>query len=283
MWLRLLLTELCAPLAALVGSDGYLYWRVLDLAQLLGRRNVYNFAKTVVGSVRGRDVLVFPDVAASEITLRSQLVDTRQAYELLLRKNPPLARAFEHALLGGRARLTMPTKPGLSHKVAPLLTVMDDGDVDIQSWIQEYTAVALQVFEMSAATRRRPEEQHEGGGARDVKEEEDSPQEGGGTQDDGIVMDLEDTQPLPAAAPQEASTWIPEGLDAEGVYQSHLRPTDIFNSMVNRGEWLVRVNDADRELPPTLFVLCGSRMERYVVATGAGTGRGREPAAGHQP
>ena len=245
MWFRLILADLCAPLAALVGSDGYLYWRVLDLAQLLGRRNVYQFAKTVVdGSVRGRDVLVFPPLAATETTLRSQLVDTHRAYRLLLKKNPPLARAFEHALLAGRARVTMPAVAGLSHKVAPTLTVVvddDDGVVDIPSWINEYTGAALQIFAMMTA------------GQADV----------GGAATAAAGRE-EDTQPLPEPRAQEANAWIPEGLDEAGVYQSHLRPTSIFDSRVNRGEWVIRVHDTDRELPSTVFVLCGNRMQRYV-------------------
>ncbi|GFX52748.1 uncharacterized protein TNCV_2921901 [Trichonephila clavipes] len=45
MWFKLLLPHQHYPLAAMVGKDGKLYFRLVDVGALLGRSKVYEFAK----------------------------------------------------------------------------------------------------------------------------------------------------------------------------------------------------------------------------------------------
>ncbi|GFX70822.1 uncharacterized protein TNCV_1337841 [Trichonephila clavipes] len=58
MWFKLLLPHQHYPLAAMVGKDGKLYFRLVDVGALLGRSKVYEFAKRFVHLViQGKDVL----------------------------------------------------------------------------------------------------------------------------------------------------------------------------------------------------------------------------------
>ncbi|GFW62932.1 uncharacterized protein TNCV_4452811 [Trichonephila clavipes] len=56
--LRILLPHQHYPLAAMVGKDGKLYFRLVDVGALLGRSKVYKFAKRFDNLViQGKDVL----------------------------------------------------------------------------------------------------------------------------------------------------------------------------------------------------------------------------------
>lgn len=228
MWLRLSLGVVgTSPLAALVASDGQLYWRVLDIARVLGKRNAYQFATRVVGTLRGKDVLT---VAAEPRTLRCRLLTTQQAYRLLLRKDQLLAHAFDRALESGcRARVTPPAQVGrLSHQCSPLLSVDEQGDVSVDAWIREYTALVLDA-DVSML--------------RDGSEMESRAEE----------------QRLPEAP--EADTWIPKGVDAS------LRPI-VESGKTQRGERVMRQvhHHHDRELPREMWVMSGNRMKKYIEA-----------------
>ncbi|GFX52204.1 uncharacterized protein TNCV_2326381 [Trichonephila clavipes] len=58
MWFKLLLPRQHYPLAAMVGKDGKLYFRLVDVGALLGRSKVYQFAKRFDHlAIQGKDVL----------------------------------------------------------------------------------------------------------------------------------------------------------------------------------------------------------------------------------
>ncbi|GFW96937.1 uncharacterized protein TNCV_4183881 [Trichonephila clavipes] len=58
MWFKLLLPHLHYPLAAMVGKDGKLYFRLVDVGALLGRFKVNEFSKQFDPLViQGKDVL----------------------------------------------------------------------------------------------------------------------------------------------------------------------------------------------------------------------------------
>ncbi|GFT65451.1 uncharacterized protein TNCV_1902251 [Trichonephila clavipes] len=57
MWFKIILSNLHHPLAAMVGKDGKIYYRLVDDGTLLGRSNAYKFKKqfdTFV--IQGKDV-----------------------------------------------------------------------------------------------------------------------------------------------------------------------------------------------------------------------------------
>ncbi|GFX23082.1 uncharacterized protein TNCV_360961 [Trichonephila clavipes] len=58
MWFKILLLHQHYPLAAMVGKDGKLYFRLVDVGALLCRSKVYKFAKRFDNIViQGKDVL----------------------------------------------------------------------------------------------------------------------------------------------------------------------------------------------------------------------------------
>ncbi|GFU33729.1 uncharacterized protein TNCV_2047991 [Trichonephila clavipes] len=58
MWFKILLPHQHYPSAAMVGKDGKLYFRLVDVGALLGRSKVYKFAKRFDNLViQGKDVL----------------------------------------------------------------------------------------------------------------------------------------------------------------------------------------------------------------------------------
>ncbi|GFV31468.1 uncharacterized protein TNCV_3462741 [Trichonephila clavipes] len=57
-WYKLLLPHQHYPFSAMVGNDGKLYFRLLDVGALLGRSKVYEFAKRFDSLFfQGKDVL----------------------------------------------------------------------------------------------------------------------------------------------------------------------------------------------------------------------------------
>ncbi|GFX13989.1 uncharacterized protein TNCV_611951 [Trichonephila clavipes] len=58
MWFKILLPHQHYPLAAMVGKDGKLYFRLVDVGALLRRSKVYEFAKRFDNLViQGKDLL----------------------------------------------------------------------------------------------------------------------------------------------------------------------------------------------------------------------------------
>ncbi|GFW69012.1 uncharacterized protein TNCV_2919101 [Trichonephila clavipes] len=58
MWFKILLPKQHHPLAAMVGKDGKIYFRLMDVGTLLGRSNAYKFIKRFdIFVIQGKDVL----------------------------------------------------------------------------------------------------------------------------------------------------------------------------------------------------------------------------------
>ncbi|GFY66523.1 uncharacterized protein TNIN_145251 [Trichonephila inaurata madagascariensis] len=83
MWFKILLPHQHYPLAAMVGKDGKLYFRLVDVGALLGRSKVYEFAKRFDNLViQGKDVLP-AHKRYPVMTQRSKLVTPDVVFNIL--------------------------------------------------------------------------------------------------------------------------------------------------------------------------------------------------------
>ncbi|GFV24757.1 uncharacterized protein TNCV_882251 [Trichonephila clavipes] len=126
MWFKLLLPRQHYPLAAMVGKDGKLYFRLVDVGALLGRSKVYKFAKRFDNlAIQGKDVL--PDHKSYPImTQKSKLVTPAVVFNILNAELSSLATSFALSLNAGSALVENPSNLFVeSFKTAPVLHVQD--------------------------------------------------------------------------------------------------------------------------------------------------------------
>ncbi|GFX42128.1 uncharacterized protein TNCV_2135431 [Trichonephila clavipes] len=103
MWFKILLPNQHHPLAAIVGKDGKIYFRLVDVGTLLGRSNAYNFTKrfdTFV--IEDKDVLSvhkhYP-----VMTQKSKLVTPDDVFNILNAELASLGTSFATSLNAGVA------------------------------------------------------------------------------------------------------------------------------------------------------------------------------------
>ncbi|GFV38512.1 uncharacterized protein TNCV_3491011 [Trichonephila clavipes] len=126
MWFKLLLPRQHYPLAAMVGKDGKLYFRLVDVGALLGRSKVYKFAKRFDHlAIQGKDVL--PAHKPYPImTQKSKLVTPAVVFNILNAELSSLATSFAISLNAGSALVENPSNLFVeSFKTAPVLHVQD--------------------------------------------------------------------------------------------------------------------------------------------------------------
>ncbi|GFS98117.1 hypothetical protein TNCV_3849921 [Trichonephila clavipes] len=91
MWFQLALNPDNPLLGVLVGSDNLLYFRIMDIAHLLGRKNDTTFSKRYsCDIVLGKDVLPLTQKYL-RYTANAHLVTRDTAYRILCRENLELA------------------------------------------------------------------------------------------------------------------------------------------------------------------------------------------------
>ncbi|GFT77699.1 uncharacterized protein NPIL_628301 [Nephila pilipes] len=135
-----------SSLAALVGRDDKIYFRLVVVAALLSKNGVYSFEKhfqTVV--VQGKDVLpLYKDY--SIVIKKTHLVPPNVVYNIVAAENVSLGSSFPKALNTGYA-FVPPVKKLLveSFKNSPVLNVLachEGSPVNIgflvRKWIQEF-------------------------------------------------------------------------------------------------------------------------------------------------
>ncbi|GFX65839.1 hypothetical protein TNCV_12811 [Trichonephila clavipes] len=105
MWFLLALYSDAPLLGVLVGSDNVLYFRILDLAYLLGRKKGTTFARRYSNYiVLGKDVLPLnQQYKYSGLTEVERLVTRDLAYRILCREDLELAERFSNVLDYGYA------------------------------------------------------------------------------------------------------------------------------------------------------------------------------------
>ncbi|GFT36473.1 uncharacterized protein TNCV_2991031 [Trichonephila clavipes] len=94
MWFKILLPHQHYPLAAMIGKDGKLYFRLVDVGALLGRSKVYEFTKQFDSLIiQGKDVL--PAHKQYPImTQKSKLVTPAVVFNILNAELSSLATSF---------------------------------------------------------------------------------------------------------------------------------------------------------------------------------------------
>ncbi|GFU51072.1 uncharacterized protein NPIL_29241 [Nephila pilipes] len=102
-WFQLLLRVQKSTLASLVGRNGKIYFRLVDVAALLNTNGVYSFAKcSQIVAVQGKDVLPFlKDYPI--VTKKTQLVPLNVVNNIVAAKFVSLGSSFEKILSAGYA------------------------------------------------------------------------------------------------------------------------------------------------------------------------------------
>ncbi|GFS33802.1 uncharacterized protein TNIN_104421 [Trichonephila inaurata madagascariensis] len=142
MWFKILLPHQHYPLAAMVGKDGKLYFRLVDVGALLGRSKVYEFAKRFDNLViQGKDVLP-AHKRYPLMTQRSKLVTPDVVFNILNAELSSLATSFATSLNVGFALVVNPGNLFMeSYKTSPVLHVQDSpmpNSVLVRKWIQDF-------------------------------------------------------------------------------------------------------------------------------------------------
>ena len=245
MWFKLALGKWCHPLSVLVGRDGHLYWRILDIALVLGKSNTYDFSKRVKDSLRGCQVVP----TGPDATLRCLVLPTSQTLELLAKRNSELANALDQALLNGKAVATYPatttTTCSASYRIAPLLTVDEErGNVLISEWIRTYAANVLQLFQWLDSTV-------DGGGCLH--------QEAPDQDVYNCPMTVDDNH-HPRVKQEEDILVEPQHL----FVQSELIPETELVIPRNREDWVLRIINRKYPPPENLWLNCDGTSHKFV-------------------
>ncbi|GFS92137.1 uncharacterized protein NPIL_171591 [Nephila pilipes] len=144
MWFQLFLPFQTSTLSALVGRDGKIYFRLVDVAALLSKHGVYSFAKRFQSvTLQGTDVLPFHKDYPI-VTKKTHLVPPNVVYNILAAENVPLSSSFAKALNMGYA-FVPPVKQllGESFKKSPVLNVCPEGasipkGILVRKWVQAF-------------------------------------------------------------------------------------------------------------------------------------------------
>ncbi|GFU36767.1 uncharacterized protein TNCV_365341 [Trichonephila clavipes] len=140
MWFKILLPNQHHPLAAMVGKDGKIYFRLVDVGTLLGQSNVYKFTKrfdTLV--IQGKDVLPVHK-SYPVMTQKSKLVTPDVVFNILNAELSSLATSFATSLNAGVA-LVEGNLMVESYKLSPVLHVQDSPvprSVLVRKWGQDF-------------------------------------------------------------------------------------------------------------------------------------------------
>ncbi|GFX33226.1 uncharacterized protein TNCV_2353951 [Trichonephila clavipes] len=140
MWFKILLPNQHHPLAAMVGKDGKIYFRLVDVGTLLGQSNVYKSTKrfdTLV--ILGKDVLPVHK-SYPVMTQKSKLVTPVKVFNILNAELSSLATSFATSLNAGVA-LVDGNLMLESFKLSPVLHVQDSPvprSVLVRKWVQDF-------------------------------------------------------------------------------------------------------------------------------------------------
>ncbi|GFU58530.1 uncharacterized protein TNCV_4894621 [Trichonephila clavipes] len=140
MWFKILLPNHHHPLASMVGKDGKIYFRLVDVETLLGRYNAYKFTKrfdTFV--IKGKDVLPIHK-PYPVMTQKSKLVTPDVVFDILNAELSSLATSFATSLNTGVA-LVEGNLLVESYKLSPVLHVQDSPvprSVLVRKWVQDF-------------------------------------------------------------------------------------------------------------------------------------------------
>ncbi|GBO01775.1 hypothetical protein AVEN_168566-1 [Araneus ventricosus] len=105
MWFKLKLNAFLPIVSILVGKDGLLYMKLVEIGLLLGKRNPYSYRTCLKHfAVQGKDVLPLEGYDVPHKTMHAHLVTLVMAYQLLLDQDVQLAKLLVDRLAKGYAR-----------------------------------------------------------------------------------------------------------------------------------------------------------------------------------
>ncbi|GFQ88402.1 hypothetical protein TNCT_290421 [Trichonephila clavata] len=142
MWFQLALSMDGPVLGILVGMDNLLYFRILDIASLLGKKNGTMFAKCFTNDIVLGNHVLPPTQQYPKQTARVQLVTRNAALHIIGRKNKKLAKKLSNTLETGYAYVQGKRTFECSYKQSPKLVVVDcphKNTVKVDQWIREFT------------------------------------------------------------------------------------------------------------------------------------------------
>ncbi|GFU53776.1 uncharacterized protein TNCV_3472221 [Trichonephila clavipes] len=140
MWFKILLPNQHHPMTAMVGKDGKMYLRLVDVGTLLGRSNVNKFTErfdTLV--IQGKDELPV-DKSYPVMTQKSKLVTPDVEFNILNVELSSLATSFATCLNAGVA-VVEGNLLVESCNLSPVLHVQDSPvprSVLVRKWVQDF-------------------------------------------------------------------------------------------------------------------------------------------------
>ncbi|GFV98900.1 hypothetical protein TNCV_200451 [Trichonephila clavipes] len=142
MWFQLALSPEAPLLNVLVGIDNLLYFRILDIANLLGKKNGTIFAKRFkCDIILGFNVLP-PTQTYPKRVAGAHLVTRDTTARIIRHENLELAKKFSNALDTGCAYVQSKRIFASSYKQSPKLFVVNtpnENTVKVAQWIREFT------------------------------------------------------------------------------------------------------------------------------------------------
>ncbi|GBM65449.1 hypothetical protein AVEN_71126-1 [Araneus ventricosus] len=129
MWFKLRLNAFQPIVSTLVGKNGLLYMKLVEIGLLLGKRNPYSYRTYLKHlTVLGKDVLPLEGYDVPHKTMHAHLVTLAQAYHLLLDEDVQLAKLLVDWLSNGYARKRGMRKFVLNEGKASLLECVEEMD-----------------------------------------------------------------------------------------------------------------------------------------------------------
>ncbi|GBM81160.1 hypothetical protein AVEN_29378-1 [Araneus ventricosus] len=142
MWFKLKLNAFLPIVSILVGKDGLLYMKLVEIGILLGKRNPYSYRTCLKHfAVQGKDVLPLEGYDVPHKTMHAHLVTLALAYQLILDQDVQLAKLLVDRLAKGYARKHGMRKFVLNEGKAPLLECVDETDdkcISVPEWIDSF-------------------------------------------------------------------------------------------------------------------------------------------------
>ncbi|GFU33773.1 uncharacterized protein TNCV_7661 [Trichonephila clavipes] len=122
MWFKILLPHQHYPSAAMVGKDGKLYFRLVDVGALLGRSKVFKFAKRFDNLViQGKDVLPaykqYP-IMMQSLNAGSALVENPSILFVESYKTSPVLHVQDSPVPNSILRLSLPERPAEPERIS---------------------------------------------------------------------------------------------------------------------------------------------------------------------
>jgi len=256
MWFRIVLPEFpSSPLAALIGRDGQVYWRALDIGKILGKKDTYWFAKRHGGQLYGKDVLDHGTVS----TKKTVLLETMEALQLIHKHQPWVAKVLAKALTEGKAIVGYAYSVGTSFRSSPLLRIDYENGSSLNEWINNYARAVLQVRREYAAEEDTLPTQ--------AADEETLPTQA--AEEPAQAAEVE-TVPTPAAEEDTLPAQVPNRCELYSWdYPRQLRGWTVYP-----GEWVMEVQGRDT-FPKTVWLLVGDEMKGYILGASIETIVGR--------